>query len=174
MLYIITVSSSPSLQNVGFTASRHTGSSVHENGIIIFETTITNAGSAYNPASGIFQVPVSGLYVFFYDIECSKNNGDTSVELVRDGARTGVQAYCHGLGDYDNSSTMGFCTLVLETRSGLDCTMWTTERLEEKRSFLGFYFEAKILTMNRSDDKNLYLVLLKNLLSDSGFWFLKI
>lgn len=63
---------------------------------------------------------------------------------------------------------------MLETRSGLDCTMWTTERLEEKRSFLGFYFEAKILIMNRSDDKNLYLVLLKNLLSDSGFWFLKI
>lgn len=65
----------------------------------------------------------------------------------------------------------GFCTLVLETRSGLDCTMWTTERLEEKRSFLAFYFEAKIVIMNRSDDKNLYLVLLKNLLTDSGFWF---
>lgn len=53
----------------------------------------------------------------------------------------------------------GFCTLVLETRSGLDCTMWTIEHLEEKRSFLAFYFEARILIMNRSDDKNLYLVL---------------
>lgn len=58
---------------------------------------------------------------------------------------------------------------MLETRSGLDCTMWTIEHLEEKRSFLDFYFDARILIMNRSDDKNLYLVLLKNLLSDSGF-----
>lgn len=106
-MYTISVSPSPSTQNVGFTALRHDNPIVHENGIIVFETTITNAGSAYNPTSGIFMAPVSGLYVFFYDIECSKTNGDTYVELVRDGARTGVQAYCHGLGDFDNSATMG-------------------------------------------------------------------
>lgn len=125
------LSSSPSSQNVGFTASRHTGSTVHENGIIIFETTITNAGSAYNPASGIFQAPISGLYVFFYDIECSKNNGDTNVELVRDGARTGVQAYCHGLGDYDNSSTMGVLHL------GAGDTVWLRLYDVDSRTFGG-------------------------------------
>ena len=43
----------------------------------------------------------------FFDIECAKNNSDTHLELVRDGAKTGVQAYCHGTGDYDNSSTLG-------------------------------------------------------------------
>nr|XP_034310290.1 uncharacterized protein LOC117683999 [Crassostrea gigas] len=36
------LSSSPSTQNVGFTASRQDSSTVHENGIIVFETTITN------------------------------------------------------------------------------------------------------------------------------------
>nr|XP_022308056.1 uncharacterized protein LOC111114058 [Crassostrea virginica] len=92
---------------VGFTALRHQVSVVlHTNAIIIFETSITNAGSAYNPSSGIFRAPANGLYVFFFDIECASNNGDTYVELVRDGAKTGVQAYCHGSGDVDNSSSI--------------------------------------------------------------------
>uniref|UniRef100_A0A8W8M4K8 C1q domain-containing protein n=1 Tax=Magallana gigas TaxID=29159 RepID=A0A8W8M4K8_MAGGI len=64
------------------------------------------------------KAPVSGLYVFFYDIECSKTNGNTYVELVRDGARTGVQAYCHGLGDFDNSATLGVLHL------GAGDTVW--------------------------------------------------
>ena len=93
---------------VVFTALRHqTSVVVHTNAIIIFETSITNAGSAYNPSSGIFQAPANGLYVFFFDIECASNNGNTQAELVRDGAKTGVQAYCHGSGDVDNSSTLG-------------------------------------------------------------------
>ncbi|XP_078320305.1 uncharacterized protein LOC111114058 isoform X2 [Crassostrea virginica] len=93
---------------VGFTALRHQDPVVvHTNAIIIFETSITNAGSAYNPLSGIFRAPANGLYVFFFDIECAKNTGDTHVELVRDGAQTGIQAYCHGTGDFDNSSTLG-------------------------------------------------------------------
>lgn len=33
--------------------------------------------------------------------------GNTYVELVRDGAQTVVQAYCHGLGGFDNSATLG-------------------------------------------------------------------
>lgn len=125
------LSSSPSTQNVGFTASRQDGSTVHENGIIVFETTITNAGSAYNPTTGIFQAPVSGLYVFFYDIECSKTNGDTYVELVRDGARTGVQAYCHGLGDVDNSATLGVLYL------GAGDTVWLRLYDVDNRTFGG-------------------------------------
>lgn len=48
----------------------------------------------------------------------------------------------------------GFCTLVLETRSGLDCTVWATEHLEEKRSFLASFFETKILIMNLSYENN--------------------
>lgn len=32
--------------------------------------------------------------------------GKTSVQLVRDGAQTGVKAYCHGHGDFDNSATL--------------------------------------------------------------------
>ena len=102
----LAVSQSP--LEVGFTALRHQDPVVvHTNAVIIFETAITNAGSAYNPSSGIFRAPTSGLYVFFYDIECMRNNGDTYVELVRNGAQTGIQAYCHGSGDVDNSSTLG-------------------------------------------------------------------
>lgn len=67
-----------------------------------------------------------------------------------------------------------FCIWVLEIWFGLDCMMWIIEYLEEKCFFLDFYFEVKILIMNCLDDKNLYLVLLKNLLLDLGFWFLKI
>lgn len=130
-LYTITVSQSPSTQNIGFTASRQDSSIVHENGVIVFETTITNAGSAYNPTTGIFQAPVSGLYVFFYDIECSKTNGNTYVELARDGARTGVQAYCHGLGDFDNSATLGVLHL------GAGDTVWLRLYDVDNRTFGG-------------------------------------
>lgn len=48
----------------------------------------------------------------------------------------------------------GFCTFLLETRSGLDCTVWATEHLEEKQSFLASYFETKILIMNLSYENN--------------------
>nr|XP_022306591.1 complement C1q subcomponent subunit B-like [Crassostrea virginica] len=100
-------------QEVGFTALRHQVSVVHTNAVIIFETLITNAGSAYNPSSGIFRAPANGLYVFFYNIECSAmgHNDNTQVELVRDGSQTGIQAYCHGTGDVDNSSTLGILHL---------------------------------------------------------------
>lgn len=84
------------VQKIGFTAVRHSNSAVHGNEIIVFGTSITNVGSAYNPTSGIFTAPVNGMYVFFYDLECMKN-----------AAITGIESYCHGLGDIDNSSTLG-------------------------------------------------------------------
>nr|XP_022308046.1 multimerin-2-like [Crassostrea virginica] len=114
---LLPISQSP--LEVGFTALRHQDPVVvHTNAVIIFETAITNTGSAYNPSSGIFRAPTSGLYVFFYDIECMRNNGDTYVELVRNGTQTGIQAYCHGSGDVDNSSTLG----VLQLSTG--DTVW--------------------------------------------------
>lgn len=99
--------------------------------MIVLETTITNAGSAYNQKSGIFQAPVNGLYVFFYDIECTKTSGNTYIELDRDGARTGIQAYCHGLGDYDNSATMGVLHL------GAGDTVWLRSYNVNNRTFGG-------------------------------------
>lgn len=47
------------------------------------------------------------MYVFFYDLECMKTNGDTYVKLMKNAANTGIESYCHGLGDIDNSSTLG-------------------------------------------------------------------
>ncbi|XP_061174887.1 uncharacterized protein LOC133184034 [Saccostrea echinata] len=119
---------SPTLE-VGFTAARHSGPTVHEGGIIVFDTVITNAGSAYNPTTGIFKAPSEGLYVFFFNIECSKDNGDTHAELVRDGARLEIQSYCHGLGDYDNSDTLG----VLHLHTG--DTIWVKLYGGDNRNF---------------------------------------
>lgn len=95
------------VQKVGFTAVRHSNSAVHGNEIIVFGTSITNQGSAYNPTSGILTAPVNGMYVFFYDLECMKTNGDTYVKLMKNAANTGIESYCHGLGDIDNTSTLG-------------------------------------------------------------------
>lgn len=95
------------IQKIGFTAVRHSNSAVHGNEIIIFGTSISNEGSAYNPTSGIFKAPVNGLYVFFYDLECMTTNGDTYVKLMKNAVNTGIESYCHGLGDIDNSSTLG-------------------------------------------------------------------
>lgn len=44
---------------------------------------------------------------FFNDLECMKTNGDTYVKLMKNAANTGIESYCHGLGDIDNSSTLG-------------------------------------------------------------------
>lgn len=118
-------------QNIGFTAVKHSPSPVYEGGTVIFETTITNYGSAYDPRSGIFTAPVSGMYVFFFDIECAKTNGDTYTELLRDGARVGIQTYCHGLGDYDNSASLG----VLHLNAG--DTVWVRLYDSDNRYFGG-------------------------------------
>lgn len=126
------------VQDVGFTASRHDKSIVHRNGIVVFETTITNSGSAYNPTTGIFQAPFSGLYVFFFNIECTKNDSLTFVELVRDGAETGVRTFCHGFGDIDNSATLGVLHLFTGDTVWLRLYGSDNKTFGDKTIFSGF------------------------------------
>lgn len=116
-------------QEVGFTAVKHNPLAVSEGATILFETTLTNIGSGYNPTKGVFTAPVDGMYVFSYNVECAKTNGDTYTELVHNGARLNMQAYCHGFGDSDNSGTMG----ILRLHAG--DTIWIRLFDSDNRSF---------------------------------------
>ena len=50
---------------------------------LTFDTVITNVGNAYNPKSGVFTAPQSGLYVFTWTIRINRNNYHPT-ELVVD------------------------------------------------------------------------------------------
>lgn len=56
---------------------------------------------------GIFMVLVNGMYVFFYDFECMKINGDIYVKLMKNVVNMGIELYCYGFGDIDNFLILG-------------------------------------------------------------------
>ena len=68
--------------NVAFYA--HLSSSHSTTGLrqpIKFEKVVTNVGSAYHPTNGIFEVPMSGVYVFFWNI-LNDHNADIHTTLA--------------------------------------------------------------------------------------------
>jgi hypothetical protein len=76
----------------------------HELGIsnhhtLIFDTVITNMNSAYSKFTGVFTVPVRGIYGFTYNVrmECHASTAVGHFEIVRNDVAEGVVIiYDHG------------------------------------------------------------------------------
>ncbi|KAH3784653.1 uncharacterized protein LOC127841769 [Dreissena polymorpha] len=55
----------------GFSVELGSGSTYGKSSIIKFDLVYYNVGYHYNPSTGIFTVPVSGVYVFMFNVEAS-------------------------------------------------------------------------------------------------------
>ncbi|KAH3844833.1 complement C1q-like protein 2 [Dreissena polymorpha] len=65
----------------GFYARLIKKSDHYTNGTVItFDDVVYNDGSHYNPSTGIFTVPVSGVYVFMFNVEVNFNSRETNRE----------------------------------------------------------------------------------------------
>nr|KAG5707858.1 hypothetical protein BaRGS_031589 [Batillaria attramentaria] len=94
-------------QAVGFTAnSASEDITFGAHGVLKFDHLVTSVGGGYDPHTGIFTAPVSGLYVFFLSIMSSNEHGAVDVAIVKEGAALD-RAWAEGQGDsYDQGSSL--------------------------------------------------------------------
>lgn len=71
---------------------------------IVFDTVITNAGTAYNKQDGLFTAPSEGVYVFNW-VVYSQHQGDVITELVVNAFSRGCsRADSHTLDEHHSAS----------------------------------------------------------------------
>ncbi|KAK3091082.1 hypothetical protein FSP39_017000, partial [Pinctada imbricata] len=102
-------------------SSTHANPAIHQN--IIFNRVQLNIGNAYDGNSGIFTVPISGLYVFTWTV-ISSGHGHIFTDLVVNG-----KVYGGIIGDSDDTLALsvGATTLVLDAKAGDRVLVWTTD-----------------------------------------------
>lgn len=87
----------------------HVGDNQH----IVFDHVITNVGNAYNPHSGLFIAPVSGIYVFSTSILSYDGRNNWASIVVNNIPKSHI--YMH-----DDRHAMSSHTLVFELSAGDD------------------------------------------------------
>ena len=102
--------------NVAFSARLHKDmNSTVDQDTVVFGTIVTNIGSAYDSATGIFKAQTDGIYVFAWTILTTPGNWFIS-ELVVDGV---VKLYnaANSIGVGKSYESSG-CTGVLQLKAG--------------------------------------------------------
>jgi hypothetical protein len=87
---------------VAFTAILSKSISLGRKQVIRYDKTITNVGEAYTPSTGIFLVPVSGIYTLSVSMMGHPKNG-IHLQLVRNGSEL-VRLWTGGGGSYELAS----------------------------------------------------------------------
>ncbi|XP_078061432.1 complement C1q tumor necrosis factor-related protein 3-like isoform X2 [Mustelus asterias] len=87
---------------------------------LIYDAVTLNKGSAYNPSTGVFTVPVSGTYHFTYSLLGGIGEKDTSVFLMRNQEK---QNYIHSVLNGDEAQTSSMST-ILSLNKGEQVWIW--------------------------------------------------
>ncbi|XP_030635284.1 complement C1q-like protein 2 [Chanos chanos] len=70
---------------------------------LVFRNVLTNIGSAYNPATGIFSAPTRGIYYFSFFYHGGTAN-PTRLSLFKNGQRIATASHHQGQGGPENGS----------------------------------------------------------------------
>ena len=87
---------------VAFTAILSKDLSLGSKQVIRYDNVITNVGKAYTPSTGIFLVPLSGIYTLSVSMMGHPDNG-VHLQLVRNGSEL-VRLWTGGGGSYELAS----------------------------------------------------------------------
>nr|XP_034332694.1 caprin-2 [Crassostrea gigas] len=99
-------------QELAFTASVTSVSSLWNSGTLIFDVVITNTGNGYNPSTGVFSSAISGTYVFYVSaVELDSKH--LAIDIVLNSVSK-VQAFCDNSASYLTGTNM----VVLELLKG--------------------------------------------------------
>ena len=87
---------------VAFTAILSKDISLGSKQVIRYDNVITNVGKAYTPSTGIFLVPLSGIYTLSVSMMGHPHNG-IHLQLVRNGSEL-VRLWTGGAGSHELAS----------------------------------------------------------------------
>ncbi|XP_067874726.1 complement C1q-like protein 3 isoform X1 [Heterodontus francisci] len=80
---------------------------------IIYDSVVVNQGSAYNPSSGIFTAPVSGIYYFTYSLLGATTSEATALYLMKNEEN---QNYIHSILNTSQAQTASMPAILSLTK----------------------------------------------------------
>lgn len=136
--------------NVAFFAQFTT---VLSGGRIVFNNMTVNLGNGYNPGTGVFRSPQSGLYMFAFGISSHGNSVQTY--LTKNGRAVGVSAITDPKGITVDDSSTSFAVLRLDRDDEISVNRYSAQDPNS-----GFFAGWKISPL---DSMSVYILTLKYL-----------